>query len=161
MMAQNPAGFWIRLGASILDSIFLAIAFSILLLFIPFPGADVVVYNFEDIIIYTQAEILSQAFSGVGQLVYMVILPVVWYGFTVGKRICGVRIVKLDGSKLGIGAMILRAVIALVLYTISFGLLVIVSGLMVMIRRDKRSIHDFIAGTYVTRDLPEQLVEND
>nr|WP_062047528.1 RDD family protein [Bacillus sp. JCM 19034] len=160
-MAQNPAGFWIRLGASILDSIFLAIAFSILLLFIPFPGADVVVYNFEDIIIYTQAEILSQAFSGVGQLVYMVILPVVWYGFTVGKRICGVRIVKLDGSKLGIGAMILRAVIALVLYTISFGLLVIVSGLMVMIRRDKRSIHDFIAGTYVTRDLPEQLVEND
>lgn len=160
-MAQNPAGFWIRLGAAILDGIFITIAFSILFLLIPLPGSDEIVYNVEDIIVYTRADLLSEVLSGIGQLIYLIVVPVVWFGFTVGKRICGVRIVKLDGSKLGIGAMILRSFVAGLLYAFSFGILVLISGLMVMIRKDKRSIHDFIAGTYVTRDLPEQIVENE
>ncbi|MCK0472704.1 RDD family protein [Halalkalibacter sp. APA_J-10(15)] len=160
-MAQNPAGFWIRVGASILDGIFLNIVFFVIFLLIPLPGADVVIFNLEDIIIYTQEQSLQDTILGIGNLAYMLVLPVVWFGFTVGKRICGVRIVKLDGSKLGIGAMILRTVVAGVLYVVSIGLLFIISGLMVAFRQDKRSIHDFIAGTYVTRDLPEQIVENE
>ncbi|MFA9456708.1 RDD family protein [Halalkalibacter sp. AB-rgal2] len=160
-MAQNPAGFWIRVGASILDGIFLNIVFFVIFLLIPLPGADVVIFNLEDIIIYTQEQSLQDTILGIGNLAYMLVLPVVWFGFTVGKRICGVRIVKLDGSKLGIGAMILRTVVAGVLYVVSIGLLFIISGLMVAFRQDKRSIHDFIAGTYVTRDLPEQIAENE
>ncbi|GAE30330.1 RDD family protein [Halalkalibacter hemicellulosilyticus] len=160
-MTQNPAGFWIRLGASILDGIFINIAFFVIFLLIPLPGASVELFNLEDIIVYTQEQLLKDTILGIGNLLYMLVIPVVWFGFTVGKRICGVRIVKLDGSKLGIGAMILRTVVAGILYTVSFGLLLIISGLMVAFRQDKRSIHDFIAGTYVTRDLPEQIAENE
>ncbi len=34
--------------------------------------------------------------------------------------------------------------------TITFGLLIVVSVFMIMFREDKRPIHDFIGGTYVS-----------
>ncbi len=93
------------------------------------------------------------------QLLYGLIVPVIWYGYTVGKRICGIRIVKLDGSNVGIGTMLLRDIVAGFVYVITLGIAVIVSGFMVIFRQDKRSLHDMIAQTYVTYQSPEETMQ--
>lgn len=79
---------------------------------------------------------------------YTLLLPVVWGGYTLGKRICGIKIRKVsDHSPPGIGTMLLRNVIAGLIYAVTFGIGTIVSAFMVGLREDKRAIHDFIAGT--------------
>ncbi|MFF2481217.1 RDD family protein [Paenibacillus sp. NPDC058071] len=120
------AGFWIRLGANLLDGLIIGLP---IYLFAKGIGTDYV----EDVL------------SGL----YALLLPVFWQGYTVGKRICGIKICKLDGSPPGIGTMLLRNLVAGLIYTITFGIAVIVSAFMIGLRDDKRGLHDFIAGTKV------------
>jgi uncharacterized RDD family membrane protein YckC len=136
----QPAGFWVRLGASILDGLIIGIPLSILAYMITGDMAG------------------DDWFTNLLSLAYGVIVPVVWYGYTVGKRIVGIRIVKLNGEQVGYGTMLMRAVVASLVYVVTVGLGLIVSAIMVGIREDKRSIHDFIAGTYVTYQKPENNV---
>ncbi|MDZ5782022.1 RDD family protein [Marinococcus luteus] len=90
-------------------------------------------------------------FSGVGSLLYSMILPIVWQGQTVGKYVMGIQIVKTDGRKLGIGAMLMRVLVANILYGITLYILMITSIIMVLVRKDKRAVHDFLAGTRVVK----------
>ena len=53
--------------------------------------------------------------------------------------------------------MILRVLVGALIYGVTFGIGVIVSAFMVGMREDKRSIHDFVAGTYVTYALMNRL----
>ncbi len=132
-MISNPAGFWRRLLANILDGIIISFPISLLCNFI-------------------FGEMSANTVSSILDLLYALLIPVIWSGFTVGKRIVGVRIAKVNGESLGIVTMLLRAFVGAIVYTITLGIGLIVSAFMVGIRQDKRSIHDFIAGTYVTRD---------
>ncbi|SES24062.1 Uncharacterized membrane protein YckC, RDD family [Psychrobacillus sp. OK032] len=134
---MNPAGFWARLGASLLDSLIIGIPLAII--------SYLIVGDWEDTPI-----------TSFGNMLYSLIVPVLWYGYTVGKKMLGIRIVKVDGSKLGYGAMILRVIVSGLVYIFTLGIALIVSAFMVGIREDKRAIHDFIAGTYVTYDPPEE-----
>ncbi|WP_456276657.1 RDD family protein [Bacillus sp. AK128] len=137
-MESNPAGFWVRFGASILDGI---------LLFIVTVLLNLAVY--QEFV--TEATFLTNMID----FLYYLLLPILWYGYTIGKRAVGIRIARVDGGKVGIGTMLLRNVVAGIVYGITLGIGVIVSAFMVGLREDKRSIHDFIAGTYVTYDEPE------
>lgn len=128
-------GFWRRLLANILDGLIISIPVSIFTVFI-------IDWNQDDVI-------------SVVQFFYMLILPVVWYGYTVGKRIVGIRIVRMDGRKVGIGTMLLRNVVGGILYALTFGIAIIASAFMVAFRQDHRAIHDLIAGTYVSEDKPQ------
>lgn len=119
--------------------------------------------SFDGIIVSTPLAIIfgvitgdweNENFSTLFNFLYMVIVPILWYGYTVGKRIMGIRIVRMDGKKLGIGTMLLRYLVAALVYAITLGIGFIVSAFMVGIRKDHRSIHDFIAGTYVTSNKP-------
>lgn len=132
---MNPAGFWARFGATLLDGIIIGIPLSVI--------SFLIVGDWDETPI-----------TSLGNLVYTIVVPVIWYGYTVGKKILGIRIVKMDGSKLGYGAMLMRIIVAGLVYAITFGIGVIVSAFMVGLRQDKRAIHDFIAGTYVTYDPP-------
>ncbi|MEI4769950.1 RDD family protein [Psychrobacillus sp. FJAT-51614] len=133
----NPVGFWARLGASLLDSIIIGIPLSII--------------SFLLIGHWQESPITS-----LGNLLYSLVVPVMWTGYTVGKRILGIRIVKLDGTKLGFGTMLMRVIVAGFVYVVTLGIGLIVSAFMVGLREDKRAIHDFIAGTYVTSNPPEE-----
>ncbi|MEF2965373.1 RDD family protein [Paenibacillus sp. M1] len=125
------AGFWIRLGASLLDGIIVGIPLAILSYIFTGNSDDNVVTNLISFL-------------------YTLLLPVMWEGYTIGKRICGVKIRKVsDHSPPGIGTMLMRNVVAGLIYTFTFGIALIVSAFMVGLREDKRSIHDFIAGTEV------------
>lgn len=75
---MNPAGFWIRLGASLLDGIIIGIPLALISL-----------------------ALLGEAdtwFTSSTQLIYSLLVPVIWTGYTVGKRILGIRIVHLDDT---------------------------------------------------------------
>lgn len=139
MDVSSPAGFWIRLGAGIIDAI---------LLFF--------VLGFISLALYGQFITDGYSFTDFLDLLYHLLLPIFWYGYTIGKRAVDIRIARVDGEKIGLGTMLLRNIVGGIVYIITLGIGVIVSAFMVGLREDKRSIHDFIAGTYVTYDPPEE-----
>ncbi|MDN8588881.1 RDD family protein [Paenibacillus sp. 11B] len=129
------AGFWIRLGASILDAIIIALPLMVF--------AGLITGNFDS----------DEPIAKILSALYSILLPVFWYGRTIGKRICGIRIRKYDTQEPpGIGTMLMRVVVAGLVYAITFGIGFIISVFMVAIREDKRALHDFIAGTEVVWD---------
>ncbi|MGM0887533.1 MAG: RDD family protein [Bacillota bacterium] len=132
---SDSVGFWKRLFAGVLDGIIVSAPLAIFF--------GVITGDWE-----------NENFSTLFNFLYMVIVPILWYGYTVGKRIMGIRIVRMDGKKLGIGTMLLRCLVAALVYAITLGIGFIISAFMVGIRKDHRSIHDFIAGTYVTSNAP-------
>lgn len=131
----RPAGFWTRIFASILDTIVVMVPL-----------------GFVSYLITGSWE--GDIFTSIISILYYLILPVVWVGYTVGKRIVGVRIVKVNGEKIGFGTMLLRVIVASLIYIVTLGIAGIVSAFMIGLRKDKRAIHDFIAGTYVTYEKP-------
>ncbi len=135
-MVQNPGGFWRRLLGLLLDAIVVGVPLGIL-----------------SYILTGESE--GNTLTNLLSFLYYLILPVVWMGYTVGKRIVGVRIVKVDGGKVGIGTMLLRTFVTGLVYAVTLGIALIVSAFMVGLREDKRGIHDLIAGTYVTTDRPQ------
>lgn len=129
------AGFWIRLGASFLDGLIIGIPLVII------AGALTGNYDTDEPI----AKILSALYS--------ILLPVYWYGRTIGKRICGIRIQMYDTQESPkITTMLMRVLVAGIVYALTLGIGVIVSMFMVGMREDRRAIHDFIAGTEVVWD---------
>ncbi|MCK1982787.1 MULTISPECIES: RDD family protein [Peribacillus] len=132
---SDSVGFWKRLFAGFLDGII--VSFPLAIIF------GLITGDWE-----------NESFSTFFNFLYMLFVPILWYGYTVGKRIMGIRIVRVDGKKLGIGTMLLRYLVAALVYAITFGIGFIVSAFMVGIRKDHRAIHDFIAGTYVTSNKP-------
>ncbi|XEC92962.1 RDD family protein [Paenibacillus tarimensis] len=131
----RPAGFWIRVAACILDTIIVMVPLMVI--------SYIVTGTWEGDIVTSIVSVL-----------YYLILPVIWAGYTVGKRIVGIRIVKVNGEKIGFGTMLMRYIVGSIIYVITLGIAAIVSAFMVGLRKDKRSIHDFVAGTYVTYVKP-------
>jgi uncharacterized RDD family membrane protein YckC len=135
---NRPAGFWVRLGAAILDGLIIGVPLAII--------SYLVTGSAEDNI-----------FTSTLNFLYTLLVPVVWAGYTVGKKIVGVRIAKVNGEKLGFGTMFMRTIVGGLVYLLTLGIGAIVSAFMVGLRQDKRAIHDLIAGTYVTYEKPNEL----
>ncbi|WP_201714877.1 RDD family protein [Rossellomorea arthrocnemi] len=138
-MFNQPAGFWIRLGAGIANGFFINLPLLVIFAIVTDE------FNADDPIV---------SFI---MFLYFLLTPVFWKGYDVGKKTMGIRIVKKDGSNVHIGNMLMRNVAAGIFYMITFGIGVLVSALFVIFREDKRSIHDFMAGTYVTKMTPEEM----
>lgn len=137
----NPGGFWRRLLGIIFDALVISGTMSL------------VVFVFS---LNTAARPV-QTGESVFTILYFVLLPVLWYGYTIGKKIAGVRIVKKDNTDVTFITMVLRYIVGGLVYGLTFGVALVVSAIMVAAREDKRAIHDFIAGTYVTKDAPGEL----
>ncbi|WP_035436250.1 RDD family protein [Bacillus sp. UNC322MFChir4.1] len=132
-MNQELAGFWRRFGANFIDG----------LVIVPF----LVIFMLVGVSSDTSDIIIS-----IFQTLYYLIVPIVWIGFTIGKKAVNIRIVRMDGKTITIGTTLKRYLLAGIVYGVTFGIAVIVSAFMVALRKDKRSIHDLIAGTQVIRD---------
>lgn len=136
---NNPAGFWIRFGALLLDGIILTILFyPVTFIFSSMGVGDTII------------DITSRMLN----LIYAIVLPLLWSGYVIGKRIVGIRIVNMDGSDVGFLTMVLRVFVSGIIYLATLGIGVIVSAFMIGLREDKRAIHDLVAGTYVTYNRP-------
>ncbi len=126
---DNPhyGGFWIRLVATILDGFIIGIPASIL----------------SFLLVY------ATGMTSLAQVVNVLVIIFVIYmdgikGGTPGKLVLGLRIVKEDGSFIGIPGAILRY-IGKILSGIIFG----IGFLMIGFTAKKQGLHDFIAKTFV------------
>ncbi len=124
------AGFWIRVGAYLIDVVIVLVVGSILNSILgvdPIAGAN-----------------------GLGQLISIVYFVVFWSstggGQTLGMRILNLKVIKTDGSELTLVQAVIRYV-GLIISAIPFGI-----GLIwVAFDADKQGWHDKIAGTYVVK----------
>lgn len=132
-MVSNPAGFWRRFGAGLIDGLIISLPCTFIF------G------------LFLSETSLNSAVSII-ELLYAIILPVIWSGYTIGKKLLGIRIMKVNGEPVSFGTMLIRTIIAGFIYAITLGIGLIVSAFMVGMRSDKRAIHDFLAGTYVTHN---------
>jgi len=138
------AGFWIRVGAKVIDVIILyALGFivSLLGLFmtgIPSSGSQIPMR-------FMAGNILIAMISWVIQIAY----PVYFlgkYGATLGKMACGLKVVRSDGEKISYARACGRA-FAEGVSSLTLG----IGYIMVALDEEKRSLHDRICDTRVIR----------
>ncbi|WP_413376295.1 RDD family protein [Alkalihalobacillus sp. 1P02AB] len=134
-LVDSPVGVYMR-AISLFTDLIITFIFSF------------IIHLFLDLSMFLIAVVFSY--------LYAVFLPIFWNGYTIGKRLFGIRISQISGGKLTFTSMIIRGCFIPILYSSSAGILLIVSIYLVSTREDKRSIHDLLAQTYVTSNLPEQ-----
>lgn len=157
---QQYAGFWLRVVASIVDTIILMIIGFIVGLVIPSPAPPA-------------GDDLSAAFDlaavqGTGKLAVLTIVGWAYYAFqesspaqaTLGKRLLGIRVSSEDGAKLSLGMASLRA---WPLYAANIGFLIflwlgwlvvlaaIASCVAVAFNPRKQGLHDTMAKALLTK----------
>jgi uncharacterized RDD family membrane protein YckC len=149
--ALPRAGFWARLAAYLID--LLVLSFLFLAIWMPIAGAhhwpmpelpqtwtDASVQHFNQQLHVWQRQALPIFYPIF--LIYDVLLNG-RFGATFGKMAIGAKITLLDGSPIGYRRALLRWVAARLSDILFFGYILI--GL----RRDKRALHDLLAGTKV------------
>lgn len=133
--ALRPAGFWIRLLAVMIDGLWMTLVSGALLFVGGWPP-----------------EQLGMTLAAVANLGLTVLVPILgWalFGATPGKRLCGLRVV-VDGAPERKGIGVGKALLRWIGYAVSSAILGI-GFLMIAFDRDKRGLHDRIAGTRVVR----------
>ncbi len=82
--------------------------------------------------------------------VYYVMIPVANKGQTLGKKMCKIRVVKEDGEDATFTCLFLKFAIGeQFLSALTFGVSLLVNALVILYRKDDRSMHDMIAKTKV------------
>ena len=135
LLAARPAGFWIRAAAVAIDSAVLLLGRAALSLvaWLVFGAAAGT----------RPVRAALDLVTAAGIAAYWLLMH--WMsGQTVGKRVVGVRVVSLDGGPLTLGGALLR-LFGYWLSSLVFG----IGYLMAAFRRDKRALHDLLAGTRV------------
>ena len=137
---NEPAGFWIRVLAALLDSMLcnilvFAMVFSLSM-----------VLEISDYGINQQIELLMGAMSIVISIFYYVFFTG-YCGQTPGKMAMRVKVIHNDGFDVGYGQAFIREIIGKALS----GALFCIGYLMVAMRSDKRGLHDLLARTKVIK----------
>ena len=141
MYDVRPAGFWIRAVALAIDGVVLSLVDrSLGLVARRFWGAGVE----ESAMLHSMTFTFTLLFAAL----YVTLLHA-GTGQTIGKLLVRAHVVLVDGEPVPVGASLLRFFGYFVsCATLGFGYL------MAGLRRDKRALHDLIAGTRVERRLP-------
>jgi uncharacterized RDD family membrane protein YckC len=139
VLPMRPAGFWIRAVALAIDvvvCVLVQMSFGVLgRVLMGSAGAD------------SSAHSTAFLFTAIFAAAYWTTLHMV-AGQTLGKAVVGIRVVGTDGALLTFGPAFLRY--------LASGLSVVPLGfgyLMAALRRDKRALHDLIAGSRVERPV--------
>ncbi|MYL48374.1 RDD family protein [Halobacillus litoralis] len=136
---MERAGFWSRFFALILDGLIITVPMNLLWS----------LYQGDWSTDVTDGWLWQVIYVG-----YLTVLPVIWSGYVVGKRILTIKIRKEGDQPVGLFQMFIREVIGkFLLGVITFGIASVVSAFMIAFRKDKRAIHDLLAQTYV-KNIP-------
>ncbi len=85
----------------------------------------------------------------------LIFLLLVWWlfvlgrGQTPGKQLAGIFAVRRDGSRFGWGRMFIRENFRLLFWIVTFGFALIVDGALILLRKDRRSVTDLVAGSVI------------
>lgn len=135
--AGQPAGFWIRLVAWLIDILILLVIGGIILGLTGL-GSDA-------------GNPLERVFdpsdftTTLLEVLYVTVGVAVW-STTGGKRVLGLYVLRPDGSKVGVG----RAFARYFAHTLS-AMVLFTGHLLIAIREDKRGLHDLICDTVVVK----------
>lgn len=109
--------------------------------------------NGEDIVLFFERlSTLTMMFFTIGAIaiyfLYFIFIPMIWEKQTLGRWIAKVKVIKLNGTKLSFGTLLIREFLGkLFLGIMSFGIVWIISVIMMEIATVKRTIHDRMANT--------------
>ena len=139
-------GAWIRLGGTVIDGVIIAI---INLAFRTALG--------------TESTVVTWLVPIIGAVYFIGFWA--WRGQTLGKMVIGARIVQRDGSPIGLARAILRYAGYFVYFlVIRIGgvvyvpyIILLVGFLIIAFSREKRGLHDLLAGTVVINTRPAPL----
>lgn len=134
----RPAGFWIRVVALLVDVVVCVLVLASL----RFVAERIGGRPMEEAAV---VQLMAMAFAWLFALLYTTLLHARG-GQTLGKLAVGIRVVGTDGEPLAVGAALLRYLASFV-SLLPLGLGFVMAGL----RRDKRALHDLIAGSRVER----------
>lgn len=141
MYDVRPAGFWIRAVALVIDLVVLSLVdLSLGLVARRVWGTSVE----ESAVLHGTIALFTLVFAAL----YVTLLHA-GAGQTIGKVVVRAHVVLVDGEPVPVGTSLLRF-IGCVVSAAPLGLGYLMAGL----RRDKRALHDLIAGTRVERRLP-------
>jgi uncharacterized RDD family membrane protein YckC len=147
-LAMRYAGFWIRVGAKIIDGLVLWLVNTIIFLIAGFVMAMIFFGSTEEevfhpgiFIFYGLMYILQISFHAAYDTYF-----VGKYAATPGKMACGIKIVTADGGKV----TYLRAFARHFAEFLS-GIILFIGYFMVAFDREKRALHDHICNTRVIR----------
>ena len=147
-IALEYAGFWRRLGAFIIDIIIVSIPSWIMK---PIWGSGF--YNFGN----GNSFPWESSFTDLPPLVFTDFMPTIigiayfiilwsWRGQTVGKMVAQIKVIRTDGTKVGVGTAIIRYLG----YIVSI-LTLFIGFLWIALDRRKQGFHDMMADTYVVK----------
>jgi uncharacterized RDD family membrane protein YckC len=139
MDGTRPAGFWIRAAAAFADfGVFFLVQISF--------GYVAALALGPDVASVPAFLPLVWAFTLLFAVLYTTVLQARIGGQTLGKMLMGVRVMGVEGGMLASGAALLRF-IGYFVSLAPLGLGFVMAGL----RRDKRALHDLLAGSRVVR----------
>ena len=147
--ALRAAGFWLRLGAYMLDRVVLVLLFGVIC-----QWKHWTIPVFPEVLTQESYGQFMEQFRPFAHLAwpYMFGLFVVYdvvfngtFGATPGKMAVGAKVVGADGSPAGYGRALRRSLVARLIEILSF----YVGYLWILTRPDKRGPHDLLAGTRV------------
>lgn len=146
--ALRAAGIWPRLGAYLLDRVVLVVLFMMICQWkhwempvLPAVLNDQAYHQFMDRYLLFAQQVSPYLF--LLTVLYDVLLNGT-FGATLGKMAVGARIIGVDGSPLGYSRALLRSLAAR--FT---EMMLCVGYLWILVRPDRRGLHDLLAGTRV------------
>jgi uncharacterized RDD family membrane protein YckC len=131
---EHRAGFWLRFVAFVIDGIIISVIQFLLSLI------------FGDLMDVETNQGSSSIINLILTIIYFGWFQTYLRGQTLGKKITGIRVTTLDGSKVKLGRMLLREIIG---KTVSA--LILLIGFFMAAGKSKRALHDRMAGTIVVR----------
>ena len=137
------AGFWVRFGAVVIDTVVIGLGGAILGVIIGIAIGLVSPDTLENPV----SDILAQLGGNIGGAAYFVFMHSSSKQATLGKMALGLKVTDLEGERIGVGKAFLRLI-----GTFVSGVLLMIGYLMVAFTERKQGLHDKIAGTLVVRD---------
>ena len=140
--ALNYAGFWIRVGAKVLDGLILGVVFGLPLIIFAIIGARAGADR-QEFGVFQVLQLVFQLLLTAANICYQIFF-LGKYGATLGKMACGLRVVTAEGGKISYGRATGRA-----FAEILSGMICYIGYLMVAFDDQKRGLHDHICNTRV------------
>lgn len=140
------AGFWIRVCAKMLDGLVIGIPIGILLVISMVAMGGFTQKRGDMGMMIPVVQIVIQLVAMVLSVLYNTIAVGTW-GTTLGKKACGLKVIRADGSKLTYGRACGRA-----FAEILSGAVCYIGYIIAGFDDQKRSLHDHMCDTRVVRD---------
>lgn len=138
----EPAGFVSRMVAFVIDLIVISLAMA---------GTTLVLDSLGIVFTRIPTEDVDRVgYLAIGFLAFVIYCTVGFtlFGQTLGKLLLGLRVVRADGSNPRLARSLVRSL------AYSLSAILGIGFLMVLITRDRRGLHDYLAGTFVVYGWP-------